>query len=126
MKAAEAAMLKTSEIRGLPRLKEQLIGELRQTIPHPATAQFRNVYVNTAHNAACGEVDFEYWPGGIKTRSGYRRFVIELVHYRNSGYDTAEGSGITYHAAIDIDYQNRRDTYNELSKKIDCTPDPRS
>jgi hypothetical protein len=126
MRAAEAAMLKAIEIRGLPRLKEQLIGEVRGTLPRSAQAQFRDVHMNTAHNAACGEVDFEYWPDGRPIRSGYRRFVIEFVHFRNSGYDTDEGSGIDYHSAIDIDYQNRRDRYNELSKKIDCTPDPRS
>jgi hypothetical protein len=126
MRAAEAAMLKVIEIRGLPRLKEQLIAEVRGTIPHRTAAQFRDVHVNTAHNAACGEVDFEYWLNGRPIRSGYRRFVIEFVHYRNSGYDTDEGSGIAYHSAIDIDYQNRRDRYNELSKTIDCTPDPRS
>jgi hypothetical protein len=34
-------------------------------------------------------------------------------------------AGIAFHSGIDIDYENRRDRYNELSRKVDCTPDMR-
>jgi hypothetical protein len=81
------------------------------------------VHMNIAHNAACGEVDFEYWPNGSPVRSGYRRFVAEMAHYRNSADDSDEGSGTAIHAAVDIDYQNRSERYNELWRKVDCTPD---
>ena len=79
--------------------------------------------MNIAHSAACGEVDFEYWPNGSPTRSGYQKFIVEMTHYRNSAYDSDSGSGIAYHAAVDIDYQNKREQYNELWKKVDCTLD---
>ena len=124
MDDAEAGMRKTIELRELPRVKNNLIGTVRNSLPHPETAQFRDVHMNTAHNAACGEVDFEYWPtGSAAVRSGYQKFIIEMAHYRNSAYDSDEGSGIAYHTAVDIDYQNRREKYNELWKKVDCTPD---
>lgn len=123
MDDAEASMRKTIEIRGLPRLKDNLIGTVRNSLPHPETAQFRDVHMNTAHNAACGEVDFEYWPNGSPVRSGYQKFIIEMAHYRNSADDSDTGSGIAYHTAVDIDYQNRRQNYNELWKTVDCTPD---
>ena len=123
MDDAEAGMRKTIALRELPRLKNNLIGTVRSSLPHPETAQFRDVHMNTAHNAACGEVDFEYWPNGSPVRSGYQKFVIEMAHYRNSADDSDEGSGIAYHTAVDIDYQNRREKYNELWKKVDCTPD---
>jgi len=77
MDDAEAGMRKTIEIRELPRLKNNLIGTVRGSLPHPETAQFRDVHMNTAHNAACGEVDFEYWPNGSPVRSGYQKFIIE-------------------------------------------------
>lgn len=125
MKEAEAAIEKMLQVRNLPKDVGHILRHVRGTLPHPETVQFRNVHMNVAHNGGCGEVDFEYWPDGKRTRSGYRWFVVQIAHYRNSGFDTEEGSGIAFHSGIDIDYQNRRDQYNELSKKVDCTPDLR-
>jgi hypothetical protein len=123
MDDAEAAVRKSIELKELPRLKATLIGTVRSSLPHPETALFRDAHMNTTHSALCGEVDFEYWPNGNPVRSGYRKFVVDMSHYRNSAYDSDEGSGIAYHPAVDINYQNRQEQYNELWRKVDCSPD---
>jgi hypothetical protein len=124
MNAAEATVRKSIELHELPRLKQTMIGNVQRSLPHPETAKFRDVHMNMTHDAACGEVDFEYWPDGkAAQRSGYRKFVITVHHYRNSGNDTDEGSGLAYDAGIDIDYQDRSKRYYELWRKVDCTAD---
>jgi len=110
--------------RELQRLKDSMIVNVRSSLPHPETAKFQGARMNTTHDAVCGEVDFEYWPNGSPTRSGYKRFVAQISHYRNSGFDSDEGSGIAYHTAVDIDYQNRDKYFSELSAKVNCSPDP--
>jgi hypothetical protein len=107
MQAAEAAALKSIEIRDLPRLREGLMARVRRALRYPESAQFRGERMNVAHTALCGEVDYEQWTDGVPGRSGYRRFIMTL--------DGGE---------VDTDFPGVHERYLDVASRIDCTPDP--